>query len=142
MSLNRHRNVIRAEIRPMLRAVAVTLVLSSAAALLPDSAAVADELTQSEIRDALVGRRIVWWQQDGWQSGHLTLGPNGAAELSVDRPGRQLDVGRWSLRGGELCTAWETIRGGAEKCYSLERDAEGRFVTSGGNVFEIREAGV
>jgi hypothetical protein len=142
MSLNRHRNVMRAEIRPMLRALAVTLVLSSATVLLPNSPVFAEELTQSEIRDELVGRQICWWQQDGWQSGHLTLGPNGSAELSVDHPGQQLDIGRWTLRGGELCTEWETMRGGAEKCYRLERDEHGRFVTSGGNVFEIREAGV
>jgi hypothetical protein len=133
---------MQAEIRPMLRTVAPILILSGAAALLPNSIALAEELTQLEIRDALVGRQIVWWQQDGWQSGHLTLGADGLAELSIDGPGRQLDVGRWSVRNGELCTEWQSMRGGAEKCYSLQRDEQGRFVTSGGNVFEIREAGV
>ena len=46
------------------------------------------------------------------------------------------------MRGGELCTEWSTVRSGAEKCYRIERGDDGRFLTSGGNVFEIREAGV
>ena len=123
-------------------AFAVALATLAAAAVTPICTASAEELTQAEIRDELVGRQIVWWQSDGWQSGHLTLGPNGAAELSVERPGQQIDTGHWAVRGGELCTQWTSLRSGAEKCYRIERAADGRFLTSGGNVFEIREAGV
>lgn len=126
----------------MVRRLAAVVAMLGTAMAVPISMGVAGELTQAEIRDQLVGRQIVWWQQDGWQSGLLTLGPDGAAELSVDRPQPQLDVGRWTLRGAELCTQWNAMRSGAEKCYSLQRDEQGRFVTSGGNVFEIREAGV
>ena len=126
----------------MLRAIAVVVTTVGAAASTLVSPGFAEELTQSQIREQLVGRQIVWWQEDGWQTGHLTLGPDGAAELSVERPGRRLDIGRWTLRGGELCTEWSTLRAGAQKCYSIERDIDGRFVTSGGNIFEIREAGV
>jgi hypothetical protein len=142
MSLNRHRNVMRREIRPMVRMVTRVAAALGAAMAASISPGMTGELTQEEIRDQLVGRQIVWWQQDGWQSGLLTLGPDGAAELSVDRPAPQLDVGRWTLRGGELCTQWSAMRSGTEKCYSLRRDEQGRYVTSGGNVFEIREAGV
>jgi hypothetical protein len=109
---------------------------------LPFSAALAGDLTQTEIRDELVGRQIVWWEDGGWQSGHLTLGPDGEAELSVERPRRQLDVGRWTLRDDELCTEWSEMRSGIEKCYRVRRGEQGRFVTSGGNVFEVRETGV
>jgi len=116
-------------------------VVVVATGLTPIAAALADELTQAEIRDELVGRQIVWWQSDGWQSGHLTLGASGEAELTIDRPGRRLDTGRWVVRGDQLCTEWSTVRAGA-KCYRIERGADGRFLTSGGNVFEIREAGV
>ena len=72
----------------------------------------------------------------------VTLAPDGSAEISVDSPKQSGDVGRWTLRDGAICTQWSAIRDGVEKCYSLRRDAAGRFVTSGGNVFEIREAGV
>jgi hypothetical protein len=130
------------EIRMTARVFAVALAGLVAAVSAPIYPASAEELTQAAIRDELVGRQIVWWQSDGWQSGHLTLGANGSAELSVDRPGHRIDTGRWSVRGDELCTEWTALRSGEEKCYRIERDASGRFVTSGGNVFEIREAGV
>lgn len=102
----------------------------------------AGEMTASEITSELVGRQIVWWQDGGWQTGQLMLLPDGAAELSLDRPERLGDVGRWALRGSELCTEWSQMRDGREKCYSIERGNDGRFVTSGGNVFELRETGV
>jgi hypothetical protein len=125
----------------MIRALAGSVLLLAASGLMPIGAASADELSEAEIRNELVGRQIVWWQSDGWQSGHLTLGADGAAELSIDRPGHQLDTGRWVVRGDELCTEWSTVRAGA-KCYRIKRGADGHFLTSGGNVFQVREAGV
>jgi len=125
----------------MLRALAGSAFLLVGSGLGWFTTASAEELTQAQIHDELVGRQIVWWQSDGWQSGHLTLGASGEAELTIDRPGRRLDTGRWVVRGDQLCTEWSTVRAGA-KCYRIERGADGRFLTSGGNVFEIREAGV
>jgi hypothetical protein len=142
MSLNRHRNVMWREIRMAVRAFAVALAGLAAVVSTPIHPASAEELDEAEIRDELVGRQIVWWQSDGWQSGHLTLAANGAAEVSVDSPGHRIDSGRWAMRGAELCTQWTTLRSGAEKCYRIERGSDGRFLTSGGNVFQIREAGV
>lgn len=133
---------MRREIRVAMRAFAKALAAVIATVSTPICVASAEELSEAAIRDELVGRQIVWWQSDGWQSGHLTLGANGAAELSVDRPGHRIDSGRWAVRGEELCTQWTTLRSGAEKCYRIERAAGGRFITSGGNIFEIREAGV
>ncbi|MGO4843953.1 hypothetical protein AB4144_67900, partial [Rhizobiaceae sp. 2RAB30] len=72
----------------------------------------------------------------------LMLLPDGRAEITVDRPSTSGDSGHWAIRGGEICTEWGEIRSGIEKCYSIRRDPSGRFVTSGGNVFQIREAGV
>ena len=126
----------------MPRTIAVGRAVIVAAAFISISSAVAGDLTSAEIQDELVGRQILWWEDGGWLIGRLTLGPNGSAEISIDRPDPQADVGHWAFRGGELCTEWSRIRSGAEKCYSVRRSANGRFVTSGGNVFEIREAGV
>ena len=106
------------------------------------SAAVAADLTAGEIRSELVGHAIVWWEDGGWLQGQLVLAPDGSAEITVDRPRTSGDVGRWTIRDGEICTEWGEMRAGIEKCYSIRRDEAGRFVTSGGNVFEIREAGV
>ena len=126
----------------MLRAIAVALAVAGATVFVPVPSAFADDLTEAEIENELVGRQIVWWEDGGWLTGRLTLGSNGSAEISVDRPEPQADVGHWAFRGGELCTEWTRMRSRIEKCYSVRRGADGRFVTSGGNIFEIREAGV
>jgi hypothetical protein len=102
----------------------------------------AGDLSDREIRDELVGKTIVWWEDGGWLHGHLFLLPDGKAEISVSHPRRAGDIGRWTLRDGEICTAWGEVRSGREKCYAVSRGASGRFLTSGGNVFEVREAGV
>lgn len=121
------------------------LVRLGAAALLlivaPGTAG-AGELTGREIEAELVGRQIMWWQADGWQNGYLTLGPGGAADITISGPGtRSHDEGTWELRDDTLCTKWRMLRA-QEKCYRLTRDDRGRFLTSGGNIFEIQEAGV
>jgi hypothetical protein len=140
MSLNRHRSVMKRRF-VVLRTMVCSVVLAGTAAFFAPLA-FAGDLTSTEIRDELVGRSIVWWENGGWLNGYLVLAPDGSAEISVDHPQRQGDKGRWTLRGGELCTEWDEIRSGVQKCYSIQRGADGRFVTSGGNVFEIREAGV
>lgn len=104
--------------------------------------AFAAPLADAEIRSVLVGQSIDWWEEGGWHAGALMLLPDGRAEITVDTPAPSADVGRWSVVGGRLCTTWDSVRSGAPKCYTLERDASGRFITSGGNVFAIRAAGV
>ena len=123
----------------MIRQSVAVAIASAAFSATP---AFATDLTPAEIRSELVGRAIVWWEEGGWLAGQLVLAPDGSAEITVDTPKPAGDVGRWTIRDGELCTEWGAIRDGIEKCYSVRRDAAGRFVTSGGNVFEIREAGV
>ncbi|MCG7504546.1 hypothetical protein [Mesorhizobium retamae] len=114
--------------------------------LLAAGEASAGDLTSTELKNELVGRSIAWWEDGGWRGGSLILAPDGSAEITIDRSGANStqhgDKGRWALRNGELCTVWSEIREGGEKCYSVRRGERGRFVTSGGNVFEIRDAGV
>lgn len=121
------------------------LIRFGAAALLfvlTHGTAGAGELTGREIETELVGRQIMWWQAEGWQNGFLMLGPGGVADITIDGPGaKSHDEGTWELRDGALCTTWRVLRA-QEKCYRLTRDDSGRFLTSGGNVFEILEAGV
>jgi hypothetical protein len=138
MSLNRHMRPTASAIRTIRQYVGVAMVVACCGA----NPAFAADLTAGEIRSELVGHAIVWWEEGGWSQGQLVLAPDGSAEITVDRPQASGDVGRWTIRDDEVCTAWGEIRAGIEKCYSIRRDEAGRFVTSGGNVFEIREAGV
>jgi hypothetical protein len=121
----------------MLRLLA-SLVLCTAT--LP---AVAEEsLSREQIAQELVGRDIAWWDADGWRHGYLMFLPDGKAEMTVDDVDDRRTTGRWMLRGDEVCTRWEAARDGLEKCYRIERGGKGMFVTTGGNVFEVRELGV
>ena len=72
---------------------------------LAPSAAAAEDLTTSDIRNRLVGQPIRWWG-DGWSA-------------------------------GALCTRWLSARAGQEKCYRLRPQTDRRFLTTGGNVFEV-----
>lgn len=101
----------------------------------------AADLTANEIRDELVGRSILWWEDGGWNGGHLTLSPDGRAEITVEGRAVVGDTGRWALRGGELCTEWGGLRDGQTKCYAVRRNGA-VFVTSGGNIFRVQDAGV
>lgn len=118
--------------------------LAAILCLAPFSAGMAGagDLTTAELERELVGRSILWWEEGGWHRGHLMLGRDGTAELSVDDPAPAGDTGRWAIRDGQICTVWGDLRAGREKCYSVRRGDGGEFVTSGGNIFAVREAGV
>jgi hypothetical protein len=110
--------------------------------LIAAPAAHAGVLGADELRGVLVGQPIQWWERDGWQSGSLTLLPDGRAEISIESPDTAADSGRWTISGNQLCTVWSMMRDRQSKCYSVEQVAPNRFVTSGGNVFVIMTAGV
>ena len=124
-----------------LRSTALCSVILIASALATGEAEAGD-LSSTELQNELVGRSIAWWEAGGWRGGLLLLAPDGTAEITIENANEHGDKGRWGLRNGELCTTWLELRDGGEKCYSVRRGEHGRFVTSGGNVFEIRDAGV
>lgn len=121
----------------MIRLVTALLICA-----LPLAPAAASDLSADEIRDEIIGHSLVWWEADGWSAGSLVLTPDGRAEITVDQPRTSADLGAWTFSGDQICTTWESLRAGTPKCYRIERDGNGRFLTSGGNIFEVRDAGV
>jgi hypothetical protein len=102
----------------------------------------AGELDAGQIRAELIGNSIAWWENDGWYSGDLMLLPDGRAMLTVSAPEKAKDVGKWALRGNEICTEWSSMRNRAAKCYTVQKLEDRKFLTSGGNVFTLPVAGV
>lgn len=102
----------------------------------------ADVLDAAQIRDELVGKSIAWYEVQGWHSGDLVLLPDGRAELTIISPHQERDTGTWSMRGNELCTQWQTMRGNQAKCYSISPRTNDEFETSGGNIFKLLLVGV
>lgn len=105
-------------------------------------AAAGEDLAGPDLRHALVGQTLQWWETDGWRYGRLTLLPGGRAEITLEAPVPTRDEGRWKISGNILCTSWSALRERETKCYSVKRAGDDRFVTSGGNVFLVTAAGV
>jgi len=101
------------------------------------SAASAAELNSQQLRLALIGQPIHWWEESGWHAGEVVFLPDGRAKIFVDVPSELSDVGRWHIRGSQICTSWTRLRGESMKCYTVEQVGPNRFVTSGGNIFEV-----
>lgn len=121
----------------MLRTLVLSLAVLSAV-----PAVAQDGMARQEIVDELVGRDIAWWDAAGWRHGYLMFLPDGKAEMTIDDAEKQRTRGSWVLRGDQVCTRWDKAREGSEKCYRVQRGDKGMFVTTGGNVFEVRELGV
>jgi hypothetical protein len=111
--------------------------------MLAGSGAAADPaLSPGEIRAEILGAPIAWRETEGWRYGWLYLAPDGGARIDLMGPeGSIADEGRWRLEGDRLCTTWSALREGVERCYGLRRAGAARFVTTGGNVFEVLAPG-
>jgi hypothetical protein len=60
--------------------------------------------------------------------------PNGApaiehfnADGTVSIIGGLIDEGRWRLWDNGYCTSWRRMRGGAERCFTLDKTADGQY---------------
>lgn len=49
------------------------------------------------------------------------------ADGTVDIHGGLNDVGKWRLWEKGYCTSWSRMRKGAERCFTLDRTAEGHY---------------
>lgn len=116
------------------------LGLAALVLALSAGAVAANDLAARDIQRDLVGPSIRWSDEDAWLSGDLQLSPDGKASITSENP-VAADEGHWRLVGDQLCTTWSRTRGGTEKCYRIRQVAARRYVTTGGNVFEIVEPG-
>jgi hypothetical protein len=110
---------------------------------LPGSALLAGEatarLSAEEIRAKIVGQVLVWSSLEGQLSvsGQIVFDPSGKVVMTTNLPGLPEDIGAWWLDDDRICTRWEQARDGAAKCYRLTEESAGRFISTGGNMFEI-----
>jgi hypothetical protein len=49
------------------------------------------------------------------------------ADGTVSIIGGLMDEGRWRLWAQGYCTTWRRMRGGAERCFTLEKTADGQY---------------
>jgi hypothetical protein len=99
----------------------------------------AEPLSSSDVVSKVIGHTLTWTAEDGPQRGEIIFAEDGSVEMTTTLPGLPRDLGTWRLRAGELCTRWQAARQGVEKCYRIEEAGPGRFRSSGGNIFEIKQ---
>jgi hypothetical protein len=92
-----------------------------------------------EIERQLIGKRLDWKSLDGSLDvyGQITFHKDGRVVMSTNLPGLAADEGRWWFDANQLCTRWAEAREGEAKCYNLIDQGGGRYMTTGGNLFEI-----
>jgi hypothetical protein len=106
-----------------MRAVGMAVVL--AANLGVAAHALAQEATMigpDEVRSELVGKTWIVELPDGLQAVERF---NSDGTVSIT--GSILDEGRWQLWEKGYCTQWRRMRGGAERCFTLDKTADGRY---------------
>jgi hypothetical protein len=96
-------------------------------------------MNQDQIKQALVGKPIEWKSLDGSLGvyGRIIFKNGGDVVMTTNIPGLEKDQGRWWMTEDLLCTRWSSARDGADKCYRVIDQGAGRYLTTGGNQFEI-----
>jgi hypothetical protein len=97
------------------------------------------KMRSTDIETQLVGRKLAWKSLDGSLDvfGEITFMKDGRVVMTTNLPGLPADEGKWWFDKDQICTRWGQAREGEEKCYHLIDQGSGRFLTTGGNLFEI-----
>jgi len=81
-------------------------------------------LTHSELETLMSRTRTARWTTSKGVSGTGTYSQDGTAKLAWSGGGAE---GSWRVSGDKFCTAYPTIRGGKETCFTLYRIQENEY---------------
>jgi hypothetical protein len=92
----------------------------------------------TEITTQVIGRKLIWRSLDGSLGvhGEILFTADGKVAMTTNIPGLETDQGNWWFDEDQLCTRWSSARDGEAKCYRLIDQGAGRYMTTGGNLFE------
>jgi hypothetical protein len=90
------------------------------------------------ITTQVIGKKLLWRSLDGSLGayGEIIFTSDGKVAMTTNIPGLETDEGNWWFDENQLCTRWSAARSGEAKCYHLIDQGSGRFMTTGGNLFE------
>ncbi|MFO1074992.1 MAG: hypothetical protein U1E17_20320 [Geminicoccaceae bacterium] len=105
-----------------MRGLAAAMLAALVAAALPAWAADAVKVGPDEVKSQLVGKI---WQVKLPDGGSAV--ENFKADGTVTISGGLNDRGYWRLWEEGYCTTWFRMRNGAERCFTLDRTADGQY---------------
>ena len=106
--------------RAVIMAVALAISLGAAAHASAQQAAV--PVGPEEVQRELVGKTWIVELPDGSAAIERFN-----ADGTVSIIGGLMDEGRWRLWEQGYCTQWRRMRGGAERCFTLDKTADGHY---------------
>ncbi|GIL00962.1 MAG: hypothetical protein BroJett030_08610 [Alphaproteobacteria bacterium] len=112
----------------------ILMVPALLTACLLASPALAKSMTGSELKAAFVGKPLKWQTADGKIRGTASYKADGSAAATGNFGSFTSDTGSWRINGNKLCVKWKKIRGGKERCYTVEAKGRGKFVDDGGTL--------
>jgi hypothetical protein len=96
-------------------------------------------MSSGDINRLVIGKQLDWKSLDGSLNvfGSIIFRSDGKVVMTTNLPGLAKDEGQWWFDQDRLCTRWSAARDGEAKCYHLIDQGAGRFLSTGGNLFEV-----
>lgn len=95
----------------------------------------AANLSASDIEKAFIGKRLKWKTVDGYE-GTVRYSKNGSARVTIKKPERVSDKGKWWIKGNRMCNQWEVVREGKPKCFSYKQLSDGSYKSNTGTIIK------
>jgi hypothetical protein len=103
----------------------------------PLSSAQAKDLQGEQISTLISGKTAFWHNIRGHHTGTITWSTNGYQLIKGDLGKIKKDTGKWRVSGNKLCSTWENLTKGKEKCETVKAVGNNSF-QKGGRVFEVK----
>lgn len=111
--------------------------LAIIALAVPLSTAEAANLTGEQIGALISGKTVYWHNITGHRSGKITWSSGGSQKISGDLGKVKTDTGKWRVSGNKLCSTWEHLTKGKEKCEAIKPAGKNSY-QMGGRVYEFK----
>lgn len=102
------------------------------AVILGSGAALGQTVDRNLLMKDFIGKTWKW--QNGEIGGTVRYYPNGAVKLTTSLKDIPEDLGVWTFRGDKLCTRYQKLRKGQERCFTFTKVGRNRFEDDGGTV--------
>ncbi|MEX3007792.1 hypothetical protein [Hoeflea sp. TYP-13] len=103
--------------------------LFGVAFLFTSEASFAANLTANEIKTEVIGKKWKW--NKGKYYGTIRFNKSGSINVTTNTNIKK-DRGTWKIKGNKMCTSYNKIRGGKERCDTYSKKGKKILASDGG----------